>query len=102
MEGLHSVKGKKIVSFKIKVRMGRDANGKQIFKCATWYPLADLTPAKARKEVQKVAAVWKEETKESYLNELEARAVAGGSPPLPLLSASSMHSSMSAATEPPS
>ena len=30
------IKGKKIVSFKFKTCLGRDANGKQIFKCATW------------------------------------------------------------------
>jgi len=45
--------------------MGRDANGKQIFKCKTWYPPADLTPAKARKEAQKVAGVWEEEAKQT-------------------------------------
>ena len=31
------IKGGKIVSFKIKVCLGRDENGKQIFKCKTWY-----------------------------------------------------------------
>jgi len=41
------VKGKKIVSFKIKACLARDANGKQLFKCTTWYPPADLTPRKA-------------------------------------------------------
>ena len=54
-------KGKKIVSFKFKACLGRDANGKQIFKCWTWYPPADLTPTKARKEAQRVAGVWEEE-----------------------------------------
>ena len=51
------LKGKKIVSFKFKACVGRDDNGKQIFKCTTWYPPAELTPAKARKEAQKVAAM---------------------------------------------
>ena len=74
------VKGKKIVSFKIKACLGRDANGKQLFKCTTWYPPADLIPAKARKEVQKVAAVWEEEVQENCLKEQEAHAVAGGFP----------------------
>ena len=74
------VKGKKIVSFKIKACLGRDANGKQLFKCTTWYPPADLTPAKARKEVQKVAAVWEEEVRQNYIKEQEARAVAGELP----------------------
>ena len=75
------VKGKKIVSFKFKACMGRDANGKQIFKCKTWYPPADLTPAKARKEAQKVAGVWEEEAKQAYLKEQEEKAVAGELPP---------------------
>ena len=75
------VKGKKIVSFKFKACMGRDVNGKQIFKCKTWYPPADLTPAKARKEAQKVAGVWEEEAKQAYLKEQEEKAVAGELPP---------------------
>ena len=74
------VKGKKIVSFKIKACLGRDANGKQLFKCTTWYPPADLTPAKARKEAQKVAGVWEEEVRQNYIKEQEARAVAGELP----------------------
>ena len=74
------VKGKKIVSFKIKACLGRDANGKQLFKCTTWYPPADLTPAKARKEVQKVAGVWEEEVRQNYIKEQEAKAVAGELP----------------------
>ena len=74
------VKGKKIVSFKIKACLGRDANGKQLFKCTTWYPPADLTPAKARKEAQKVAGVWEEEVRQNYIKEQEARAVAGEFP----------------------
>ena len=55
------VKGKKIVSFKFKTCLGRDDNGKQIFKCWTWYPPADLTPAKARKEADRVADRWEAE-----------------------------------------
>ena len=74
------VKGKKIVSFKIKACLGRDANGKQLFKCTTWYPPADLTPAKARKEAQKVAGVWEEEVRQNYIKEQEARAVVGELP----------------------
>ena len=76
-------KGKKIVSFKFKACLGRDANGKQIFKCWTWYPPADLTPAKARKEAQKVAAIWEDEVRQAYLKEQEEKAVAGFSPSRP-------------------
>ena len=74
------VKGKKIVSFKFKACVGRDDNGKQIFKCTTWYPPAELTPAKARKEAQKVAAIWEDEVRQAYLKEREEKAVAGVSP----------------------
>ena len=75
------VKGKKIVSFKFKACVGRDDNGKQIFKCTTWYPSADLTPAKARKEAQKVAAIWEDEVRQASAVQAVANAlqlVAGG------------------------
>ena len=74
------LKGKKIVSFKFKACVGWDDNGKQIFKCTTWYPPAELTPAKARKESQKVAAIWEDEVRQAYLKEQEEKAVAGASP----------------------
>ena len=61
-----TVKGKKIVSFKFKTCLGRDDNGKQIFKCWTWYPPADLTPAKARKEADRVAGRWEEEQRLAF------------------------------------
>ena len=75
------LKGKKIVSFKFKACVGRDDNGKQIFKCTTWYPSADLTPAKARKEAQKVAAIWEDEVRQASAVQAVANAlqlVAGG------------------------
>ena len=68
------LKGKKIVSFKFKACVGRDDNGKQIFKCTTWYPPSELTPAKARKEAQKVAAIWEDEVRQAYLKEREEKA----------------------------
>lgn len=75
------LKGKKIISFKFKACVGRDDNGKQIFRCTTWYPPAELTPAKARKEAQKVAAIWEDEVHQAYLKEQEEKAVAGELPP---------------------
>lgn len=71
-------KKKKVVSFKIKVCLGRDANGKQIFKCWTWYPPDERTPAKARKEAERVADRWEEEpappapvdTYDTFVNEV--------------------------------
>ena len=72
------IKGKKIVSFKIKVCVGRDEKGKQVFRCKTWYPPEELTNGKARKEVQKVAILWEDEAKTAYIKEQkENKPVAG-------------------------
>ena len=60
------IKGKKIVSFKFKACVGREADGKQVFKCMTWYPPDELTPAKARKEADRVAARWEDEVRLAY------------------------------------
>ena len=65
------IKGGKIVSFKIKVCLGRDKNGKQIFKCKTWYPPAELTKAKSKKEAERVAILWEAEMKQAFLLEQE-------------------------------
>ena len=51
----------KYLSFKIRVCLGRDERGKQHFKTMKWHPPEGMTPAKARKEVQRVAAVWEAE-----------------------------------------
>lgn len=51
------VKNGKIVSFKIKVFLGRDEAGKQVFHCKTWKPPAGLTNAKSRKEAERVAVL---------------------------------------------
>ncbi len=48
-------RGKRL-SYKIRVCLGRDENGRQISKAMRWNPPEDMTPAKARKEAQRVAA----------------------------------------------
>ena len=60
--------------------VGRDADSKQVFK---WYPPDELTPAKARKEAQKVAVLWEDEARQAYLKEQEGNAVAGFFPSRP-------------------
>ena len=55
------VKNGKIVSFKIKVFLGRDDNGKQIFRCKTWKPPTGMTAYKSRKEAERVAVLWEME-----------------------------------------
>ena len=61
----------KIVSCKFKACLGRDASGKQIFKCKTWYPLESLTPAKIKKAAQAEADTWEREMKHAFLMEQE-------------------------------
>ena len=75
------IKGKKIVSFKFKTCLGRDANGKQIFKCWTWHPPVDLTPAKARKEADRVADRWEAEQRLAYSQQ---KAEEPSAPPAPV------------------
>ena len=55
------LKNGKIVSFKIKVFLGRDDDGKQIFRCKTWKPPAGMTASKSRKEAERVAVLWEME-----------------------------------------
>ena len=56
----------KRLSYKIRVCLGRDENGRQISKAMRWNPPEDMTPAKAKKEAQRVAAVWEAEQKEAF------------------------------------
>ena len=56
----------KRLSYKIRVCLGRDENGRQISKAMRRNPPEDMTPAKARKEAQRVAAVWEAEQKEAF------------------------------------
>ena len=56
----------KRLSYKIRACLGRDENGRQISKAMRWNPPDDMTPAKARKEAQRVAAVWEAEQKEAF------------------------------------
>lgn len=66
------VKDRKIVSFKFKVCLGRDEQGKQIFKCTTWYPPEGLTNAKSRKEAETASALWEAEIRNAYQAERAA------------------------------
>lgn len=56
----------KRLSYKIRVCLGCDENGRQISKAMRWNPPEDMTPAKAKKEAQRVAAVWEAEQKEAF------------------------------------
>ena len=67
-------KNGKIVSFKIKVYLGRDENGKQIFKCRTWKPEKELTEKRLIQQAEKQAVIWEKEMSAEY--ELEKLLVA--------------------------
>ena len=58
-------RGKRL-SYKFRVCLGRDENGRQISKAMRWSPPEDMTPAKAKKEVQRVAADWEAEQKKAF------------------------------------
>lgn len=51
-------KNSKIISYKFKAYLGRDASGKQMFRCMTWKPPENLSKAKSRREAERAAAAW--------------------------------------------
>ena len=56
----------KLVSFKFKAFLGRDENGKQIFKCKTWTPQAIMTENKMISQAQKEVIIWERQITEEY------------------------------------
>ena len=55
----------KTITFKFKACLGRDAYGKQIFRCTTWKPPEDMSKSKSRKEAQRLADEWERQLKEN-------------------------------------
>ena len=51
-------KNGKIVSFKFKAYLGRDENGKQVFKCTTWIPDKTMSEGKLTALAEKEATIW--------------------------------------------
>lgn len=51
-------KNGKIVSFKFKAYLGRDENGKQVFKCTTWIPEKAMGENKLIALAEKEATIW--------------------------------------------
>ena len=54
-------KNGKIVSFKFKAFIGRDENGKQIFKCTTWVPPKITSESKLIAQAEKEAIIWEKQ-----------------------------------------
>lgn len=58
-----NVKDGKIVSYYIKVSLGRDEHNKQILRRKTWYPESGMSKAKNRKAAAKIASEWEADLK---------------------------------------
>jgi len=54
----------KIVSFKFKTFLGRDEDGKQQFKCKTWFPDKQMTESKLLVLAEKEAIIWERQVQE--------------------------------------
>lgn len=52
------------VSYEIRVSMGRDINGKQIFKYSTWAPQSNMTERQIEKELQRQAVLFEEKCRQ--------------------------------------
>lgn len=65
-------KNGKVVSFKIKPFLGRDENGKQIFRCKTWTPKKAMTESKLKQTAEREATIWENEVALQHKNEKKA------------------------------
>ncbi len=55
----------KIISFKFKSYLGKDENGKQIFKCKTWIPDKQMSENKLKALAEKEATIWEHQLTEN-------------------------------------
>ena len=62
----------KIVSFKFKVFLGKEASGKHIVKCKTWYPDREMTEKKLCALAEKEAILFEYEAAAQYEEEQQA------------------------------
>lgn len=63
----------KILSAKFKTCVGRDEQGKQIFRCTTWTPPDGLTRAKLNRAAERAAYDWEDTVKAEYKKEIAAK-----------------------------
>ena len=79
------VKSGRIVSYKFKTCVGRNEQGKQVFRCMTWIPPEGISIFKADKAAQKAALEWEDTVKAEYEGRVSTRVtVLSSSPPTPL------------------
>ena len=65
-------KNGKIVSFKFKAYLGRDENGKQIFKCSMWTPDKAMSESKLTALAEKEATIWEHNLLTALAEEMRA------------------------------
>ena len=70
-------KSGRIVSYKFKTCVGRDSQGKQVFRCITWTPPEGMNTFKADRAAEKAALEWEDTVRAEYEKELEAAATGG-------------------------
>lgn len=61
----------KIISYRFRSCVGRDPEGKQIFRSMTWNIPEGLTPSKAEKAAQKAAERWESAMRAEYQRDLQ-------------------------------
>ena len=66
-----NIKNGKIVSFKFKVFLGRDENGKQIFKCKTWKPEKQMSESKLKQLAEKESSIWERQALKEHEESLK-------------------------------
>lgn len=66
-------KSGRIVSYKFKTCVGKNAQGKQIFRCMTWLPPEGMSTLKADRAAEKAALDWEDTVRAEYEKELSAR-----------------------------
>lgn len=56
----------KIISFKFRAFLGRDADGRQQFKTTTWKPQKSMSEAKLMQSAEKEAAIWERQMQDEH------------------------------------
>ncbi len=67
-------KSGRIVSYKFKTCVGRNAQGKQVFRCTTWIPPEGMKVFQADRAAEKAALEWEDAARAEYEKEMAALA----------------------------
>ncbi len=67
-------KNGKIISYRVRICLGRDEKNRQVFASKTFPRPEGLTPAREKKEIQRLADNWEKETCNEYSNNKDKKA----------------------------